>query len=109
MGDSGTDRYDVVWPLGPKSHSEARANSLNQRAVVEEGLRVGFIWDYLFHGDEMFEAIKTQLLERSPGVTFVDYDRFGNVHGHDEDEVIARLPETLRATEVDAVVVAVGA
>jgi hypothetical protein len=108
MAESHSDRYDVVWPLGPKARATPTGPA--ERAVLaDDRLRIGFIWDYLFHGDEMFDAVREQVLERMPHATFVDYDRFGNVHGHDEAEVIARLPETLRATGVDAVVVAVGA
>ena len=39
----------------------------------------------------------------------VDYPTFGNIHGHDEDQGLERLPEVLQASEVDSVILGVGA
>ena len=38
----------------------------------------------------------------------MDWDAFGNIHGADEREVMARVPDTLRELGVDVVVAAVG-
>jgi hypothetical protein len=55
----------------------------------------------------MFPLIQAGLAERYPGSSFVSHDRFGNIHGHDEREVLAALPGRLRAEKLDAVVVGV--
>jgi hypothetical protein len=100
------DRYDVVWPLGPPAREMAASAP---RGPELGGRRIGFIWDYVFSGDVIFAEIKAGLERRFAGLSFVDHPTFGNIHGHDEDEVLARLPEVLRATEVDSVILGVGA
>ena len=71
--------------------------------------RIGFVWDYVFRGDEMFEVLEEELSKRFPGSVFVPYETFGNMHGHDEREVLAALPDILRREELDAVIAGVGA
>ena len=102
------DRYDVVWPLGRSRVEEVAAN---ERLADLSGKTIGFIWDYLFKGPEMFEMIKTKLSAEFPGVRYVDYEVFGNIHGSDAEEKasLSALPERLREHGVDAVVLAVGA
>jgi hypothetical protein len=99
-------KYDVVWPLG---RTRSRGVALNPRFSDQSAKRIGFIWDYFFRGDEMFPLIQAGLAENYPGSTFVPHTAFGNVHGHDEHEVLAALPEKLRSQQLDAVVVGVGA
>lgn len=100
--------YDVVWPLGRSRVEEVAAN---ERPADLSGKTIGFIWDYLFKGPEMFEMFKAQLSAKFPGVRYVDYQVFGNIHGSDAEEKanLGALPERLREHGVDAVVVAVGA
>jgi hypothetical protein len=99
-------KYEVVWPLGK---SVTKVTALNKRLSGTEPKRIGFIWDYMFRGDQIFPLVQAGLAEKYPGSSFVPYSVFGNVHGHDEREVLAALPERLRAEKVDAVVVGVGA
>jgi hypothetical protein len=97
--------YEVVWPrsaLGVQSHR------LAPRLDTLEGRRVGFVWDYLFRGDELFPVLERELTSRYPGLSVVGYDTFGNVHGPDEAAVVAALGERLAAHRVDAVVVGMG-
>ena len=98
--------YEVVWPLGRKTLKDM---AMSRRFADNSAKRVGFIWDYMFRGNDMFPLLQSGLAERYPGSTFVPYAYFGNVHGHDEREVLAALPERLRESRVDAVVVGVGA
>jgi len=102
----GAPEYEVVWPL---ARSTAQSVAMSARLAVGAPRRIGFVWDYVFRGDEMFPLLEEGLAERFPGSTFVHHSAFGNVHGHDEREVLAALPERLRAEAVDAVVVGVGA
>ena len=117
MGDSRTGEfsrsnaeYEVVWPLGKRTVKDI---AMNRRFAEVEGQhtakRIGFIWDYMFRGNEMFPLLQAGLAEQYPGSTFVPYEEFGDIHGHDEKAVLAALPQRLRDAKVDAVVVGVGA
>jgi hypothetical protein len=103
-------RYDVVWPLAPVARRSAQlAAPVRPERPDLNGARIGFIWDYVFSGDVIFAEIKARLERRFARLSFVDYPTFGNIHGHDEDQVLERLPEVLQATEVDSVILGVGA
>jgi hypothetical protein len=97
--------YSVVWPRSAKTVDIA---PLAPRPPTLEGKTVAQLWDYLFRGDEIFPMIEDGLKERYPGVRFVRYDEFGSTHGGDEHEVIAALPERLKALGVDAVISGMG-
>jgi hypothetical protein len=101
--------HDVVWPSAPRTAGSGRAGGFATRTGDLSGRRIGFIWDYVFSGDVMFEEIERELAARVDGLSFVGYETYGNTHGHDEVEVLERLPEVLRATEVDSVILGVGA
>lgn len=101
-------RYEVVWPLA-RTHEDERPPEQAARLDDLAGRRVGFVWDNLFNGDELFDAIRVEMAERYADVSFVGWEVFGNIHAADEDEVVAELPLVLHRTGVDAVVVGVGA
>jgi hypothetical protein len=98
--------YDVVWPLAP---STAPAGSLAARAPDLRGRTVGELWDYLFKGEQIFPLIRRALEARYPGIRFVEYERFGSIHGRDEAELARTLPGELARHGCDAVISAVGA
>jgi hypothetical protein len=97
--------YRVVWPL---SKSGVEPGSIAPRLASLDGATIGFVWDYMFRGDELFPVLDAELRRRFPGLTTVHWDAFGNTHGPDEHAVVASLPDYLRAHYVDAVVSAVG-
>jgi len=103
-------RFEVLWPLARRAVKDI---ALNRRFGDPEGKggakRIGFIWDYMFRGNDMFPLLQAGLAEKYPGATFVPYTFFGNVHGHDEREVLAALPGRLKEAKLDAVIVGVGA
>ena len=103
---STESRYEVVWPL---ARTRSKGVAMNPRFTDKSAKRVGFIWDYFFRGDEMFPLIQAGIAESYPGSSFVPYTAFGNVHGHEEQAVLAALPERIRAQKLDAIVVGVGA
>lgn len=97
--------YDVVWPQSPRGVQRRR------RADRLGGLsnkRVAFLWDYLFRGDELFPILRRELTARYPDIKIIDYTVFGNLHGGDERERVAQLPDQLRGLGVDAVVSGMG-
>ena len=97
--------YHAVWPRSPRGvQARRRADRLSSL----DGVRIAFLWDYLFRGDELFPVLEAELRERFPGVDIVGYDVFGNLHGSDEKARVGRLPDDLRTRGVDAVVSGMG-
>ncbi len=97
--------FDTVWPLSPTA---VAPQPLAPRRRDLENATVGFVWDYLFRGDELFPLWQEVLEARFPGVSIVPYDAFGNTHGPDESTIIEALPRRLRDRGVDAVVSGMG-
>jgi alcohol dehydrogenase class IV len=97
--------YEVVWPLGKmvaeKVPLAPRIDDLSGKTVCE-------LSDYGFRAEEIFPLIRASLSRRYPGIRFIEYDNFGNIHGHREDEVVATLAEKLRKHGCDAVISGVG-
>ena len=98
-------RYDVVWPKSPRGAQRHRAAT---RLGSLDGARIGFVWDHMFRGEEIFPVIAEALTDRFPGVEIVGYDTFGNIHGPDEHALVEALPGTLDEHGIDAVVVGNG-
>src|SRR5438093_12185772 len=105
-GSPPAQEYNVLWPLGRTTTTLIREHPRLDRL---DSIRVGFIWDYMFRGDELFDVLRGELKHRHPSLDVVDYPEFGNIHGPNERKVLAQLPERLLASKVDAVVVGVGA
>lgn len=101
---AGTE-YQALWPRSPR---QAKVKPLAKRLDTLEGKTIAWLWDYLFRGDEVFSQLEESLKERYPGVKFVHWSEFGNTHGSEEREIVAALPKTLQANEVDAVVSGMG-
>ncbi|MEN9644549.1 MAG: hypothetical protein RL238_1218 [Actinomycetota bacterium] len=97
--------YDVVWPKSPRGVQRRRAA---ERLTTLEGARIGFVWDYMFRGEEIFPVIASELATRFPGLEVVGYDTFGNIHGADEVALVEAMPGTLDEHSIDAVVVGNG-
>ena len=105
-------KYEVLWPLARRAVKDMAMNRRFGRPGTDTdntAKRIGFIWDYMFRGNDMFPLLQAGLAEKYPGSTFVPYEHFGNVHGHDEREVLAALPQRLKEARLDAVIVGVGA
>lgn len=97
--------YDVVWPKSALGVQRRRAAT---RVQSLEGARIGFVWDYMFRGEELFPVLERELRARFTGLEVVGYDTFGNIHGPDEHAIVAALPGTLDEHSIDAVVVGNG-
>ncbi len=67
------------------------------------------LWDFVFAGDKMFEALEEGIKARFPDARFVSWREFGNTHGQDERKIVADLPNRLKALGVDAIISGVGA
>jgi hypothetical protein len=101
-----TALFEVVWPGARRASTRIGPtqplDDLNGKVIAE-------LWDRVFRGDEIFPRLREALRRRFPDVTFVDYDKFGDIFGWNEREVIERLPELLERYRVDAAIVGVGA
>lgn len=102
---SSEPQYDVVWP---KSALGVQPGRVAPRLATLDGARIGFVWDYLFRGEEIFPVIQRELERRHPGLSVVGYDAFGNIHGPHEHALVEALPGTLDEHSIDAVVVGNG-
>ncbi len=97
--------YSVYWPRTPR---QTEIQPLAKRPATLAGKTIGLLWDYVFRGDEVFGVLQQELEARYPGVRFINWREFGNTHGSDEHQVIASLPEKLKALKVDAVISGMG-
>jgi hypothetical protein len=97
--------YDVVWP---KSAQGTRRRRSADRLPSLDGARIGFVWDYMFRGEELFPVLERELRARFDGLEVVGYDTFGNIHGPREHALVEALPGTLDEHSIDAVVVGNG-
>ena len=106
MTHNNGETLEVLWPGGRSSTAKV---ALGPSVEDLTGKTIGFVSDYAFRADEMFALIEADLRSRYDDMQFVAASTFGDIHGHDEPAVIAAMPEKLRAREVDAVIVGVGA
>ncbi|MDR1204000.1 MAG: hypothetical protein LBL26_00760 [Peptococcaceae bacterium] len=97
--------YDVVWPRGKSTITGAK---LAKRLDTLEGKVVAELWDWVFKGDVMCEGFEAELGRRYPGIRFISWKEFGEIHGGKEHEVLADLPGKLKSFGVDAVICGVG-
>lgn len=98
--------YEVVWPLGKLAYEPLppapRISDLRGKTVCE-------LSNYMFRVEEVFPIIRQLWGEQYPGIKFIDYPQIGNIHGWNEAEVLANLPEVLRKLGCDVAVGGVGA
>jgi len=102
----GEDVVQVVWPSGKLIYN---GKPLASRVPDLKGKTVCELYDHLFRGEEIFPLIRNTLGKRYPGIKFVEYEVFGNIHGPEEAKVVAAVPELLRKHGADAVIVGIGA
>lgn len=94
--------YEVVYPLGTQVSREKDVApslpDLNGKTICE-------LWNYAFRGEDSFPIIERLMKEKYPGVTFVRYEHFGNIHDpSEEDRIMAELPRKLKEFKCDAVI-----
>ncbi len=102
---TAAEEFEALWPGGvsavPAVPPAPRPSDLN-------GKRIGFLWDYVFRGDEIFPVLESALAETYDDVEIVGYDAFGSTFAGDEHETLAALPQRLKELGIDAVVSGVG-
>ena len=105
MTNQRTGTYEVVWPRGERN---IKLSTLAPRHGTLAGKKIALLWDYIFKGDVAMNEIADGLRARYPGVTFVHWDEFGNIHGQHEREIQAGLGAKLKAMNVDAALTGMG-
>jgi hypothetical protein len=98
--------YNVVWPLGRSAY---KTRAPEPRIADLNGKTIGELWDYLFRGEDIFPLVRAHLKALFPGIKFVTYDVFGNVHGPQQRAIVADVPKLLKQHGCDAVISAIGA
>ena len=100
-GEPQREQFEALWPGGPSAVSEIapapRPESLS-------GKRIGFLWDYVFRGDEIFPILEERIRTAFDDAEFVGHETFGSTFGGNEHEVLEALPERLKALGIDAVI-----
>lgn len=104
--DPKEPRYEVLWPLSRKA---VKATAAAPRLLDLNGKTVCELWDVLFRGETIYPLVREYIKALFPSVKFVGHAEFGNFHGARMNEVIAALPDKLRAHGADAVIVGIGA
>jgi hypothetical protein len=94
-------QYEVVFPLGRRAR---RAAGQAVRPRTLDGVTIAELSNDKFDSEFVFESIEQAILKRIPTVRFVSHERFGNVYGPSESEVIRDLPDNLRRHRVDVVI-----
>lgn len=93
--------YEVVSPLGKIT---AKTKEVAPSLPDLNGKTICELWNYMFQGDRTFPIIEELLKRRYPGVKFVPYTEFGNLHGPEELKLFAELPDKLKKFKCDAVI-----
>jgi hypothetical protein len=106
VSGGGEPQFEVVWPSSKPAYA---TRAPNQRVADLSGKVIGETWDYLFRGEEWFPILREELSKRYPGIQFVTYDTFGNLHGPNQRELVAKVPSLLKQHQVDAVISGIGA
>ncbi len=97
--------YDVLWPRGERNTT---VTALAPRHSTLAGKKIALLWDYIFKGDVVMNELADGLKARFPGVEFVHWDEFGNIHGPNEREIVAGLGAKLKAMKIDAALSGMG-
>ena len=97
--------YEVIWPRSISVAGRARPA---RRLETLEGKTIGFVWNWMFRGEQVFPVIEKELSRRFRGMKFVSYHEFGPTHGYKEADVLDGLAEKLRWNRCDAVISGIG-
>ena len=106
MAETESDGYyEAYWPRSPR---RGALKPLARRLDTLAGKKIAFLWDFVFRGDQVFALLEDALKARFPGMSFVDWREFGNIHGTEERKVVAALPARFKELGVDAAISAMG-
>ena len=96
---ANSELYEVFWPGGPSAVHTVPAAPRSDLT----GKRIGFLWDYVFRGEEIFPILEKSISKRYKNVEFVSYENFGSTFGGDEHAALNALPRLLKKLEIDII------
>ena len=72
---SDGEEFEALWPGGV-----CAVQTVSPAPRIDlPGKRIGFLWDDMFRGDEIFQMLQRNLTERFDSIEYVNYDRFGPI------------------------------
>ena len=101
-----TEHFSALWPGGDSAVTPIEPAP---RPARLDARRVGFLWNHMFRGEEIFPLLERKLEAEFEEVEFVGFDAFGSTFGGDEHAVVEALPSRLGELGVDAVISGIGA
>ena len=101
-----TEDLSALWPGGDSAVAQIEPAP---RPASLDAKRVGFLWNHVFRGEEIFPLLAARLEAEFEGVELVGFDSFGSTFGGDEHAVVDALPSRLSDLGVDAVISGIGA
>ena len=101
-----TEELSALWPGGD---SAVEAIEPAPRPASLGARRIGFLWNHMFRGEEIFRLLASRIEAEFKGAEFVGFDAFGSIFGGEEHAVIDALPSRLDTLRVDAVISGIGA
>ena len=102
---SNDGHFEVLWPRGPR---QVKAKTLARRLDTLNGKTIAQLWDFIFSGDKVFQALEEGIRARYPDARFVSWREFGNTHGADERKILAELPQRFEELGIDAAISGMG-
>ena len=78
--------YEAYWPRAAR---KGRPRAPARRLGTLKGKTIAQLWTLGFRGDQLFTALEEGLSRRYPGIRFISWKEFGNIHGPDEREIVA--------------------
>lgn len=98
------EAIEIVWPLGQRERVPTvfadRLEDLSGKSIAE-------IWSLMWGGDVAFAVIREELKRRYPDITIIPCAQFGNIHGPNENAVVAGLGDELKRRGVDAAILGI--
>jgi hypothetical protein len=98
--------YEVVWPLG-KSTTELV--EMQPRIADLSNTTVAALFHVGFRDGEVLATLQEELTQLYPGIQILTRDVLGDIHGRNEAQVLAELPDKFREYRVRAAICGVGA
>ena len=71
------------------------------------GGRIGFLWENIFRGNEIFPILKMKISEPFDKVEFVGYENFGSTFGHGSCITLTNIPNYLNK-KINAILPGIG-
>ena len=72
------------------------------------GDRIGFLWEKIFRGNEIFPILEIKISERFDKVELVGYENFGSTVGHYSFITLTNISNYLKKIQINAILPGIG-